>query len=205
MGKVFRGQSIDTVFVLLIFCIFAASVLAVLMLGGSIYKNIADISQQGYDERTCLSYVWSKIKNGDEAGKISIGDFNGQNVLMLREEYDGVAYQTIIYYYDGWVRELFFEEGLDFTPEDGTPVIATTSLSFTQLENGLIKAKSGGDILLISPRGSADAVARASSGADTDGFMEIFDMDIMDLGADMGMDDAEEVEILELDEGGPLF
>lgn len=206
MGKAFRGQSIDTVFVLIIFCIFAASVLAVLMLGGSIYKNMADISQDGYEERTCLSYVWTKVKNGDEAGKILLGDFDGQNVLLLKEEYDGVAYQTMIYYYDGWVRELFCEEGLNFAPEDGTPVIKTTSLSFTALENGLIKAEAGSGSLLISPRGSAGAVARAQAGGTMDSTMEIVDMSIIDLGADMGADtdaaSTDDLEIVEFAEGG---
>lgn len=157
MAKSVRGQKIDTVFVLIIFCIFASSVLIVLMLGGSIYKNMADISQAGYDERTCLSYIWTKVKNGDEAGKIYVDDFNGQAALCLDEVYDGVTYRTVIYYYDGWVRELFSEAGLALAPEDGVAVIKTDSLAFEQLQDGLIKAAAGAGSLLISPRSSADA------------------------------------------------
>ena len=55
MMKRVRGHKIDTIFVLLIFCIFAVSVLMVLMLGANTYKNMTEISRDGQDERTVLS------------------------------------------------------------------------------------------------------------------------------------------------------
>jgi len=63
MMKATRGKRIDTIFVLIIFCIFAVSVLIVLMLGAGIYRNMNDISNDGRDERTALSYLWKKVKN----------------------------------------------------------------------------------------------------------------------------------------------
>ena len=140
---------------LIIFCVFTMSVLTVLTLGVSAYKNMTAISREGYDERVCLSYIWTKIKNGDEAGKVYIDDFKGLSALCLDEVHDGVAYRTMIYSYEGMVYELFFEAGLVFSPEDGVPVIKNDSLSFEQLETGLIKVSAGSESVFIYPRGKA--------------------------------------------------
>lgn len=145
----FRGQRTSTVFALIMFCAFAASLLAVLMLGANAYKSITEMSRKGYDERACLSYVWTKVKNGDEAGYVKVGDFCGLSSLYIYEDYDGVMYQTVIYAYDRRLYELFCETGIDLSPEDGTPILKTESIRFEQLENGLIKVEDSYGSLFI--------------------------------------------------------
>ena len=155
MMRTTRNSRIDTVFVLIIFCVFAISVLLVLMLSASIYKNMTDISREGYDDRTGLSYIWTKVKNNDNVGRIHIGDFNGSPALCFDEVFSDVTYQTMVYFYNGWICELFSEEGLDFLLEDGAQIIQIDDLTFDELEYGIIKVTSGGDSLLISPRSTA--------------------------------------------------
>lgn len=147
-----KTTRIDTVFVLLIFCVFTASVLMVLMLGGSVYKNVTEMARDGYDERTCLAYVWTKVKNNDDSGNVYVGDFQGLSVLCLEENYDGAVYQTMIYLYDGWVRELYSEAGLEFYPEAGVAVIQADSMNLEQLDDGLIEIGVGSESLLLFPR-----------------------------------------------------
>lgn len=153
MIKTTRNSRIDTVFVLIIFCVFAISVLMVLMLSADIYKNMTDISREGYDDRTGLSYIWTKVKNNDENGAIFIGDFCGLPALCFDEEFDVTTYRTMVYFYNGWVYELFSETDIDFLPEDGERIIQIDDLKFDSLDNGLIKVTSGISSLLISPRG----------------------------------------------------
>ena len=155
MIKSVRGNSrIDTIFVLIIFCVFAISVLLVLMLSASIYEKMTEISREGYDDRTGLSYIWTKVKNNDNAGRIHIGDFNGVPALCFDEEFSGVTYTTRVYFHDGWIRELFSEVGIDFLLEDGFPLIEIDDLLFEEPGDGLIRVSSGGNSLLISPRGA---------------------------------------------------
>ena len=153
MGKTNNSGRIGTLFTLFVFCVFAMSVLIVLMLGGNIYKNTVGKTHAYYDERTCLSYVWTKVKNGDQAGMVYVEDFYGVPALCLEEEYDGVAYKTRIYQYDGWVYELFGEADLEFDYEDGTQVMPVVSLVFTARENGLIEAAVNARSMFIFPRG----------------------------------------------------
>ena len=152
MRKNDRGQRIDTVFVLAIFCVFAISVLMVLMLGANIYQNVNGMTQEGYVEHLALSYIWTKVKNGDDSGKISVGDFNGHPALCFDEEYGQTQYSTLIYYYNGWIYELFSEKDLGLSPEDGTQILRVDKLSFETLNYGIIKVSSGASSLLISPR-----------------------------------------------------
>jgi len=155
MTNTIRGQRIDTVFVLIIFCVFAVSVLMVLMLGASTYGHITEMSREDSAERTIISYVWTKVKNSDEAGNVSVGDFHGLPSLFIDEQYDGVRYRTVVYHYSGWVYELFSEEGLEFLPEDGVRVTAASDLGFEAMDSGLIRVTSGTRSLLVSPRSTA--------------------------------------------------
>jgi len=152
MMKTSQGQKIDTIFVLGIFCAFAAMVLMVLMLSGRMYKNMINLSDTGYNDHTSLSYTWSRVKNEDEIGKIYIDDFRGIQALCFDEEYNGVSYRTMIYIYDGRVHELFCQKELSFSPEQGTPVIEAEKFSLKELGNGIIEVTTDTGSLLVYPR-----------------------------------------------------
>ena len=155
-------NKVDSVFVLMVFCVFAVSVFLVLMLSGSTYANMVDISSTGQDERIALSYIRTRVRNADEAGSISISDFNGLSALTLSEEFGGINFVTLIYLYNGWVHELFFEEGLDFRPENGTALIRSNSLNFEFVENGLIRVATDYASFLLLPR-STVAIGEVAS------------------------------------------
>lgn len=146
------AEKMDSVFVLAIFCIFAASVLLVLMLGGSVYQNTNEIINENYDERTALSYIWSRVKNGDEAERVFVGTFEGLSALFLEEMYGEYTFQTLIYYYDGWIREMFCEVGYYFEPEFGQQILRASELTFSTPYKGIIQATTAAGSIMIAPR-----------------------------------------------------
>jgi len=156
MSNNIRGRRIDTIFVLIVFGIFAFSVLMVLMLGAGIYRNMTEISQEGQSERTVLSYVRTKVKNYDSADNIHVGHFGGLPALNIDEKYGDTVYRTSIYHYDGWLCELFSDVSLSFKPGDGMQIARVDSLAFNELDNGLLKVTAGRWELLLSLRGSSD-------------------------------------------------
>jgi len=158
--KAKRGQRIDTIFVLMLFCIFAMSVLMVLMLNGKIYQNMNELSRAGHNEQVSLSYIWSRVKNEDAAGKLRVGDFNGRDALCFDEKCGGVSYSTFVYFYDGYIRELFCQSGLELALEDGERVIEAQDFSVRQLESGLIKVTAEEGSLLIYPRSGAGIILK---------------------------------------------
>lgn len=129
----------DAVFLLVLFCVFSAAVLSVLLAGAGAYQNIAARMESQYGERTCLSYLDAKIRHYDGAGQVAVEPFQQRDALALYEEIEGVRYKTLIYYADGAVRELFFEDGLEFQPADGAVVIPAQDLQIVQKTDQLLQ------------------------------------------------------------------
>jgi len=137
---------------MIIFCVFAVSVLIVLILAASSYQRMTDISRDGQDERTILSYIWTKVKSGDDAGMIHVGEFDGIPALFYDEMIGDTLFRTAIYSYNGWVRELFSNPEFGLSPNDGMQLIELDNLSFDILDNGIIVIKAGDQSLMLYPR-----------------------------------------------------
>ena len=133
------NHTIDIVFMLALFCAFAAAVLSVLLAGAGAYQSIAGNMEAQYDERTCLAYLDAKLRHYDQRGMVTVRQFVGENVLALSEMVDDVQYTTLIYYADGYMRELYFEDGLQFQPEDGEKIIAVQDLQVTPVSDDLLR------------------------------------------------------------------
>ena len=153
---------VDTVFVLMIFCVFAVSVFLVLMLSGSTYSNIVRMSGEGQNERIALSYIRTRVRNADSAESVFVGEFHGLSALRLKERFDEHTFVTQIYLYDGWIFELFHMEGLEFMPQDGVPIIRADYLSFYEITEGLIRVSTDTGSLLIHTRSSTGTESEGS-------------------------------------------
>jgi len=151
--KAVRGERVSGAAALIVFCVFAMLVFSVIMLGAGAYKNIVGASRDGSEERICLSYVWTMVKNNDGAGGVYVEPFGGGPALHIVEVHGDSAYLTIIFHHNGWVCELFAEAGQEFSPDYGARVIKVDSLEFEQLEDGNIIATSGEISVFIAPRG----------------------------------------------------
>lgn len=129
-------HNIGAVFVLLMFAVLAACVMAVLLTGAKSYKSIVERDKQRFDSRACLAYIETNLRAADSAGCVSVGGFDGGgaeegDTLHLSEEIDGERYETRIYCFGGYLRELFTQEGADFEPEDGEKVLASKGLELS--------------------------------------------------------------------------
>jgi len=152
MTKVKSGRSLDTVFVLVVFSIFAFSVLMVLMLGAAVYRNIHDISRTGEHERTVLSYVRTKIRTSDNFESISVGEFGGDSALFIYETIGDRQFRTVIFSKDGWLNEIFADATLDLPTFGGMRVTPIDYIRFDEAPHGLIKVSTENLNLLLSPR-----------------------------------------------------
>ena len=100
--------------------------------GGRLYAQTADASSVNYQSRTALSYLVNQIRQGDRVdGGIAVTSFGGQDAVCIREQLEGCSFLTLLYCYDGQLRELFMEEGTGLQPGDGTPLLPLDGLSVT--------------------------------------------------------------------------
>lgn len=153
---------IDTAFAVALFGVFAALALLVLLSGAGAYRGIEADTSARFTERTCASYLAEKVRRYDAAGSVSVGRFGGSDALLLREEIDGVPYQTAVYCWQGRLMELFSEEGEALPPESGTELLAAGGLQVSE-EGNLLR------IVCAGPDGTTARVSlylRAGEEAD---------------------------------------
>ncbi|MCL2365020.1 MAG: DUF4860 domain-containing protein [Defluviitaleaceae bacterium] len=164
-----QKSRVGSVFVLLVFCLFAFGVFVTIMLAASTYQSQNETTMQGQNERILLSYVRTKVRAADSARAIFVGEHHGINALGIHEvlgegEYSFITY---IYFYNGWARELFFEYGLDFAPGESIAIIETTGITFEYVDRGLIRVVTDAGDMYIYPRtGIGTTFGIASTGGD---------------------------------------
>ena len=159
---VVKKHRIDGVIALLLFGVFAACVLLVLLTGTDVYRKLTERNQESYDQRTGIQYVATKVRQAELGTDVSVGNFDGIETLTFSEEIDGDTYVTRIYCHEGWIKELFAYEGGDFDPEDGEKIIEAQSLD-VGLDDGLLS------IDVVDENGSESQLALALRGEEATG------------------------------------
>ncbi len=133
-----RGHSIDTVMTLMLFCLFTGAMMMVLMLGVQSYQGISASVEQGYQERTCLQYMATKVAHYSGTGAVGVTDFGDGSALVLEDVYHGEVYYTYLYVYNGMVMELFCASDVDLGPEAGFTIMAAEALTIEVVNEGLL-------------------------------------------------------------------
>lgn len=152
-----QKHMIDLIFPIALFFVFAASSLAVLLLAANLYSSTTGKIQANDQNRTCLSYISEKIRQNDSEGAVSIQDIEGTQCLALRGNYNGVSCTTYIYEYDGFLKELFLNDGVDILLKNGKTIMEINSLAMDKAGTGLFEftstdKKGAEDSLIISER-----------------------------------------------------
>lgn len=135
-----KKSYIGSIVVLLLFAVFMVSILFVLLTGADVFRKLADRDRDSYNQRTAVQYMTTRIRHADQMGSVSTRGFAGQKALVITEEYDGVEYETLVYCYDGYLRELFSEAGLEQEPEYGELILPVESIQIKKQES-LLQAK----------------------------------------------------------------
>ncbi|MDL2300324.1 DUF4860 domain-containing protein [Clostridiaceae bacterium OttesenSCG-928-D20] len=134
-----RSHSMDTIFVLSLFVVFAGAVLITLLMGARAYSAVREKGDDSYYSRTALSYIAEKIRHNDVYDGVIISEFAGIDALELRHDFDGESYSTYLYYYDGSICEILCETGLDLSEDAGTPIIEAKDVEFKRLSSRLFE------------------------------------------------------------------
>ena len=115
---------------LLLVGVFAACILSVLLTGAGTYRDLTQRGRDSAAQRTAGQYLATKLRQWDTADAVELGTFGDCSALLLHEEIDGEDYITRIYYWDGYIRELFTLADGEFFPEDGETVLPAAGLTF---------------------------------------------------------------------------
>ena len=141
-----RGRhTVGTPAVLLLCLVFAGSLLLTLAYGVRAYRAAAAEADTAYERRTGLGYISQKVRAYDCAEGPEAGAFGAGDALCFYEEAQGTRYETILYVYDGWLRELYCVAGLDVVPAAGDRLAPAQALAVEARDGALTVRLTGTD------------------------------------------------------------
>lgn len=148
---------IDGLLMLLLFGVFAACVLGVLLTGARAYQRLTQRDRAAYERRICAQYIASRVRQGDVRGGVTVRPFGDTQALTLTSG----GYVTRVYWHEGYLMELYAAEGAHLAPEDGERIMALEGLSLA-MDGGLLTAEietgaGGTEKLYLVPRSGEGA------------------------------------------------
>lgn len=152
-----HGHGAEGLVVLLLFGVFAISILVSLLSGASVYQRLTKRDEQAYGRRTAVRYVTTRVRQA--GGDVTVSPFGDTMALELWEEIGEELCVTRIYCSGGYLRELFSRAETQASPEDGQMVLPADELSFS-LEGDLLKVEIAGGgakgTLILALRGGEE-------------------------------------------------
>ena len=94
----------------LLILLFSVLSLMLVLSGAGVYKNTVENTRYNNQVRATLSYVSNKVRSADSS-TIRIEQRNNISVLLFTESIEDTVYETMIYVYDGSLREMFSRQG----------------------------------------------------------------------------------------------
>lgn len=150
---------IDGLVALLLFGVFAACVLVVLLTGADAYRRLTERDQAAYERRTGVQYIATRVRQADHAGGVAVEDFGGTDALILGAD---ETYAARVYCYDGWLMELYCLAEEPMEPQDGQRIMEAEALALS-LEDGLL------EVTLTAAGGTEDTLRLSLRSGDGDG------------------------------------
>lgn len=132
-----RRSSINGLLLFLIYGMFALFSLFLVVIGAKVYREIVTTREENTAIRTAFSYVANKLRmNTGGFDGIYLEEREQISVLVLRGEKAAEGYETLIYYYDGALRECFTPTEQPFSPTAGEIIMKTGPVTIEQTEPG---------------------------------------------------------------------
>lgn len=147
-------HTIAQAFVFLLLGVFAVLSTLMVLLSAQMYREAVARTEQHCERRILSSYVANVVRGSDEADMVSVEKRAGLDVLVLRTDIDGAGYETLVYCYDGALRELFAEATDEFDPDYGE-IICDAQAFVPEISNELLR------IGLVDANGSESEVCIA--------------------------------------------
>ena len=135
------SKKIDMVFVLALITLFAATSLALVLIGAKQYRHVTNVRTANHEDRTTSSYLAEKIRQNDTAGAITVCDLQGVPALSIASTEEDVTYITYIYYHEDALRELVVTEYSMFSLSSGQAIIEMQGFDIPLINDSLLRAE----------------------------------------------------------------
>ena len=133
-------HSMDFLFAIALFFVFASTSLIVLLLAANIYRHNVQQSSNAFEQNTSLAYITEKIRQNDASDTtIHLTTFDGYDALAISKSYNEIGYTTYIYEMDGLLKEILIQDGVPANAQAGTSILKVSNLEMIELDHGLFR------------------------------------------------------------------
>ena len=131
-------HTVDMLFVLTLFAVFAVSASLLIAFGANIYKHTIDSMDEHYNLSTASAFIMEKLHQHDEADSVQVRPFGDGDALVLLERYGDKTYCNYIYTYDGYLKELFTASDVILSPDAGVNILPVKDYKVVKDSEGLV-------------------------------------------------------------------
>lgn len=132
---------VDVVFVLVLFAVFTASALVLVILGANVYQKTVKNMGACYNSRIATSYITQKIRQNDSYDTVHVGKLLSQDALIFSSTIGEDSYSTYIYCHDGSLCELFMKTDSNIGTDPlsaGNRIMDVESFAITEINDNLL-------------------------------------------------------------------
>lgn len=125
-----KAHSIDMLFMLILFSVFAVMSVLLILMGSNVYGRITDTQEVNSNSRNILSYVTNKVRTSQIKDGVCIEEKDGTPVLVIVNSDDEYAYETLIFEKDGKLKEATILPGFEYNLEFGDILAEVSEFGF---------------------------------------------------------------------------
>ena len=136
-----KALSIESLFVMILFMVFAVSMVMMIISGRSSYSKILDEKEQAEDLRIATSYLRMKLKQNNQVDSVFTVRLpqTDEEALEIWQDGEEKQYRTVIYFRENKIWEAYMAAEDEFDLALGEPVIELDmeSVHFNRTEKGI--------------------------------------------------------------------
>lgn len=136
-----KAISVESLFVMVLFMVFALSIVIMIMSGKTSYENILNEKENAENMRVTSSYLRVKLIQNKQLGAIEVRHEPslGIDLLEIKQFGEASEFKTVIYFYQGKVWEAYQAVNEEFNHDLSEAVIDLNaeSIRFEHTSKGL--------------------------------------------------------------------
>lgn len=133
-----QNHTIDVLFVIALFCLFALSSIFLITIGANIYRKTIQQMDSNFNTRTTIAYITEKVHQADHDRQIHVTAFEGHPAIVLSSSLGETIYETYLYEYDGHLKELMMRKDLPLSASAGQDIVRIQSFDVEVINDSLL-------------------------------------------------------------------
>lgn len=134
-----QKHSIDFLFSMMAFLVYAAAMLAFTGFGAGVYRSVTARMESNHTVGTVRAYFTEKIRQHDAENAVTAGEIEGEPALIIRETLGEKEYLTYIYAEEGMLKELLIPAGREAVRSEGTEILALDQFWIEEFREGCFR------------------------------------------------------------------